>query len=311
LEEEKVEAILPYCSTKVQDFIRTTPAFITPDWAALKEHMMEYYDAERANCKYTPNDIWNFNRVWNHKSITNMTQWKKYYREFSTKAGALLARKEITEKDFRTFFWLGLPENVRSALEPKLQAQNPNYDASVPYTIEEICAVADNYFKHNKFTEMVFNPLKYQRDDDNDSDSEDDDSDSDSDSDYNSKKWKKYRTKKKTKKPLRKPKEKDKATYHYQGTEQEIEGMIQQLNTMSLQDPKYGHLYYKVMKLDTTGLAQKCVYKEPPHFVQTQITTRNTVPMVTHNSRPKPSNGSRPMLPRPNPPATFPNNLPI
>jgi len=298
LDNEKVEAILPYCSTRVQEFIRTTPSFTTPNWANLKKHMMEYYDAERANRKYTPNDIWAFNKEWNLKSITDLTHWKKYYRDFYTKAGTLLARQEISDKDFRTFFWLGLPESIRLVFEPKIQAQIPNYDASTPYTIEQICSVAENYFKRNKFTEMVFNPLKYQLDEDSDSDSDNSSSDSDSDSDYDSKRRRKLKKKKKKTKHARKSVEKEKPTQKYQGPEQEIEGMIQQLNTMSLSDPKYGHLYFKVMKLDTSGLAQKCVYREPPHITQ----PRTKIPMVaTSVSSPQ----------RQNSPTTFPNNLPM
>ena len=199
LDDDKVDAILQYCSTKVQDFIRTSPSFTKPNWDKLKKHMMDYYDAERASHKYTPNDIWSFNKVWNLKSITNLTQWKKYYRDFFSKAGALLTRGEISEKDFNTYFWLGLPESICLIFEPKIQAQIVNYDASIPYTIEQICSVAENYFKRNKFTEMVFNPLKYQPEDDSDSDSDDSSSDSDSDSDYDAKKRRKLRKKKKAK----------------------------------------------------------------------------------------------------------------
>jgi len=135
LDDEKVEAVLQYCSTKVQDFVRTSPSFTSPDWNALKEHMMGYYDAERANRKYTPNDIWNFNKSWNYKSITNLAQWKRYYQEFFSKAGALRSRGEITPNDFKTLFWLGLPESIRSIFEPKIQAKLEDYDASVPYDI--------------------------------------------------------------------------------------------------------------------------------------------------------------------------------
>ena len=300
-DSEKVEAILPYCSTKVQDFIRASPAFRKPNWAKLRSHMMDYYDAERASRKYTPNNIWSFNKEWNSKSINDLTQWKKYYRDFYSMAGELLARKEIAERDFQTYFWLGLPETIRLIFEPKIQAQIPNYDASEPYTIEQICSVAENHFKRNKFTEMVFNPLKYQPDDDSDSEDSDDSSDSDSDSDYDSRKKRKLRKKKKTK-HIKKHVEKGKPTQKYQGPEEDIEGMIHQLNTMSLSDPKYGHLYFKVMKLDTSGLAQKCVYREPPHIIQPQVIARANPPMVA-TSRTSPS------IQRP--PVTFPNNLPI
>jgi len=265
--------------------------------------MLDYYDAERASRKYTPNDIWSFNKEWNLKSITNLTQWKKYYRDFFTKAGALLSRGEISEKDFRTYFWLGLPESIRLIFEPKIQAQLEKYDASIPYTIEDICSVAENYFKHNKFTEMVFNPLKYQPDDDSDSDSDESSSDSDSDSDYDSRRRRKLRKKKKAKKSKKSINREEKVTQKFQGPDQEIEGMIQQLNTMSLQDPKYGQLYYKVMKLDTTGLAQKCVYREPLHFIQPQVNS------VKANSSRVTPNRLPPM--KQNSPATFPNNIPL
>ena len=96
----------------------------------------------------------------------------------------MLARGEMSQKDFDTYFWLGLPDSLHTIFEPKLQAQIQNYDASQPYELDQIEAVAQNYFKRNKFTEMVFNPLHYQEDEESDSESEDSSSDSDSDSDY-------------------------------------------------------------------------------------------------------------------------------
>ena len=74
--------------------------------------------------------------------------------------------------------------------------------------------------------------------------------------------------------------------------------MIKQLNTMSLQDPNYGHLYFKVLCLDTTGLAAQCIYRKPSQVITTF-----------------PSSNNRPSAPRPQPPAVaqagviFPNNI--
>jgi len=186
-QKDKVDAILPYCSTKVQDFIKTSPAYKTPHWNNLKAHMMDYYDAERASRKYVHRDIIEFTNKWTQKPITNLTTWKKYFRDYHVMAGSMLERGEMSQKDFETYFWLGLPDNLRAIFEPKIQAQIPNYDASQPYKLEEIEAVAQNYFKRNKFTEMVFNPLHYQRDEESDSESDDSSDDSDSDSDYDRK----------------------------------------------------------------------------------------------------------------------------
>ena len=72
---------------------------------------------------------------------------------------------------------------------------------------------------------------------------------------------------------------------------------------MSLQDPNYGHLYFKVLHLDTTGLASQCIYCKPLQVATTF-----------------PSPNNQPFAPRPCPPvvqaavqaaATFPNNIPV
>jgi dsDNA-binding SOS-regulon protein len=79
LDDEKVEAILLYCSSKVQDFVRSLPSFTIPNWNELKDDMMEDYDAERATLKFSPKHIGGFIKMWNAMEITDLVQWKKYY----------------------------------------------------------------------------------------------------------------------------------------------------------------------------------------------------------------------------------------
>ena len=94
---------------------------------------------------------------------------------------------------------------------------------------------------------------------------DDSDSDSDSDSDGNEEYYRKRRhsKKKKTKaKPKKAPltqiKPDEPMCKVSSPPEEEVEGLIQQLNTMSLEDPKYGLLYYKALKNDPMGLAAQC-----------------------------------------------------
>lgn len=44
---------------------------------------------------------------------------------------------------------------------------------------------------------------------------------------------------------------------------EDLEGMIKQLNAMSIDDPAYGSTYFKVLALDDTGVAQKCITRPP------------------------------------------------
>jgi hypothetical protein len=328
-QKDKVEAILPYCSTKVQDFIKTSSAYRTPDWAKLKAHMMVYYDADRATRKYVPKDIIEFTLIWNQKPITNLTTWKKYYRDYHAIAGSMFDRGEMSQKDFDTYFWLGLPKDLRAIFEPKLQAQILDYDASQPYELEKIETVAENYFKRNKFTEMVFNPLHYHIDEESDSESDDDSDDSDSDSDYERRRKRRHKKKKKTRtkysraKPTKEPAEKP--THRYQGSEQDISGMIKQLNKMSINDPAYASMYFDVITQDTTGHAKDCIRKpifdEQPtgrssRSFPTSRNSNNRPAYQVHNSSPPfsnnfPTRNNRPAYQVQNSPATFPNNFPL
>ncbi|KDR84718.1 hypothetical protein GALMADRAFT_52867, partial [Galerina marginata CBS 339.88] len=109
-------------------------------------------------------------------------------------------------------------------------------------------------------------------DSDSDSDSEESEASSDSDQedyDYKRKRKEKYRRKHKPRqkdkhhKTSRLPQFEEDRTHKVNVPPEEIEGMIQQLNTMSLEDPKYGQMYFKVLQLDTTGIAEKCIRRLP------------------------------------------------
>ena len=59
---------------------------------------------------------------------------------------------------------------------------------------------------------------------------------------------------------------------------EEVEGLIQQLNTMSLDDPKYGQLYYKAAMNDTTGLVIQCIRRAPMTEKSSGIVQRSSPP---------------------------------
>jgi len=99
--------------------------------------------------------------------------------------------------------------------------------------------------------------------------------------------------------------------------------MIRQLNSMSLQDRNYRHLYYKVMNLDTTEFAAKCVYREPiklataPQYAISP-TDLPALPPRPVNHYPNhapitsyPSHALASSYPNLAPQTTYPNNVPL
>ncbi|KAJ6464665.1 hypothetical protein C8R47DRAFT_1224734 [Mycena vitilis] len=100
----------------------------------------------------------------------------------------------------------------------------------------------------------------------------DDDSDDSDDSEYETYR-RKHRAKAKAKKEKERKKKKKNSpatgltkgrTLPTAGTAEEVTSLIRQLNKMSITDPEYPPVYYKVLSLDTTGIAAKCV--QPPRL---------------------------------------------
>ncbi|KAJ7457075.1 hypothetical protein FB451DRAFT_1510759 [Mycena latifolia] len=83
----------------------------------------------------------------------------------------------------------------------------------------------------------------------------------------------------------------------YSGNKEEIAGMIRKLNAMNINDPEYAPIYYKVMVMDQSGTAEKCV--KPPFVERVEARTRGPQ---------SPATAAKPETPSS---ATFPNNIPL
>lgn len=210
------------------------------------------------------------------RELNNLSQWKKYYRDYTTQANFLHKQGYLSELEYTGYFWYGIPEDTRKALEIKLWARYPAFNNELPWPIEYVSETADNHFRRDKFTDRLLhaptfgNSREYNNSDsDSDyysSDSENSDSDSE-DERYHYRKHKRHsrkkpRSKRKSMLPKITHKEDDR-TRKINAPPEEIEGMIEQLNSMSLDDPKYGQIYYRVMKLDTSGIVEKCIRRPP------------------------------------------------
>ncbi|TEB18493.1 hypothetical protein FA13DRAFT_1719855 [Coprinellus micaceus] len=282
-QQEKCEALLGYCSDNVCDYIEGNHNFRSHNWNELKSDILKYYDADRTHTMFSPEDLVEFTYKASKRRLNNLAHWKKYCREYSIISGFLTKKHLISTRDDNGYFWHGIPLALRTLFENKLLASHPTHDNSQPWAMDQVSKVAEWHFNRDKFEKMFFHSSKLAKkesfdDSDDDSSSEDDSSDSDYDSD--SVKSLKRRIKKITHKKKKKSKGKSRKddkpdfpplstpvppdrTSRYNGTTDDVENMIQRLNSMSINDPAYGHLYYKVLQLDTTRIAAQCIYREP------------------------------------------------
>ena len=305
-DQDKCRGILEYCSQDVEDFITSCPDFIEPDWEALKEEILKYYDAERMDNRIQLPDLIRFLQEQVREPMTTLSHWKKYNRRYLAYAGFLKRNGQIDETEYHGYFWYGIPESMRSILEVKLQTKYPAYDASIePWSITRVQDIAESHLKRNTFSDKLYHlpalGVKKRYEDEEDEEEDDDDDDDDYEEE------RRYRKKKKT------PKKKSKTTNPNRGfpplpplkeetsrrivpppEDGRIEEIIHQLNTMSLEDPRYGSLYYKAVKDDRSGLAAQCITRRPQQQTLGRPTPRDPPP---HQNQPVPI-PDRPPYPR-------------
>jgi hypothetical protein len=116
---------------------------------------------------------------------------------------------------------------------------------------------------------------------------------------------KKEKERKKKKKSVASSSKQTGCTLQTTGTAEEVTGLIQELNKMTISDPEYAPVYYKVMALDTTGVVAKCV--QPPRINTGWVETNRLPPRTQINKTGSTVNTTS----TENSPATYPNNIPL
>jgi hypothetical protein len=238
------------------------------------------------NTRVQPIDFYEYLQKQGQKNITSLSQWKKYIRRYMSKAGILENNSQLTDAAKRGYFWFGIPENLRQIFEVKLQARNPTFDTAKPWPIDDVQNVAEAHFKCNKFADELFHlpALGIRRTYEEDDDDEDDYNDSDSEEDDYEEECRRRRKRPTKKKP--KPRDRSFRVEPPVQTMREepsrrivpppedsgIEKIIHQLNTMSLEDPQYGALYYKAVKNDRGGLVAQCINRKPKQDSNNRVT---------------------------------------
>lgn len=284
---EKCESITQYCSNKVATFIEALESYTRPDWETLKKDLLMYYDADRSQQRYLPKDLLEFVRKSREQPMRTLTAWKQYCRRYIRIGGFLLSQKRITANDHALRFWQGIHRPLREILETKIITENPTINLEVPFPVAKVCEVAERHLKRNKFLQMAV--------DLNDSEDELDWTSEDSTDDEKDRKRKKKKAKAKMlrKKKSKKSRDDDEDEEDEEPRlrcrkpdsmkQEEVEGLIRQLNSMSLEDPSYGLVYFKAIKLDNT--VTSCV-RAPITLQATTSTYRESPPHINATVRP-------------------------
>src|SRR3984885_628269 len=255
LDKEKCETLLRYCSKREKQTIKNIPSYNTLIWSKLRSDMLKLYDADLDTKRYKVKDIRSFSKKQKARRIRDLAAWKKYCRKFLRIAGSLLNGAKISEKEYATYFWQGIPKALKVRIENRILTRDPVRDLSEPFSIGEIDTAAEAILQRDRFdTALEDSDSDDERSSGEESSSEgSDDFSSDSDSE-NEKKRKRSKSKIKS--------SREKSFEHLavkhetprkrvvNGSRKEVEGLIRQMSLLTQDDPSYGLAYYRAMKLD-------------------------------------------------------------
>ena len=133
--------------------------------------------AERMNTRVCPTDLYKFIQSSSLKIISNLSQWKKYYREYLSYTGFLQRKSQLDDISYHDYFWYGIPKNLQTVLDAKLIAKYPSYDTAEPWPISAVNEVAEADFRRNKFAERLVHLPALGLGDDYEQDSEEESDD--------------------------------------------------------------------------------------------------------------------------------------
>ena len=299
-DKDKCDLIIRYCSRKVTEFIQALTSYGDKKWDKLKEDLLKYYDADLDNKKYRIGDLIKLVKACKEKKLKNLSAWREYGRKFITIGGWLLKKKKLTDEEYATYYWNGIPKLLRIKLENRLLARDPVRSLATPFKIDEINSAAEALLQRDRF-DMNF---AGSDEEDESGNEEDDESDETSDSEdelrtmrRRVRKHAKYAKKKRSVSDSDESEEEDARTARQRAAknmkrkvngkdEPEVEKLIRQLNTMSLDDPGYAGLVFRALKIDPDVM--KVI--RPPVFV-----TKPTIPSPPQFPRAaQPFSGFRP-----------------
>jgi hypothetical protein len=260
---EQCTAVRQYCSHRVKETIEGMPDYITPDWSNLRATILRFYDAERNEQRYTERDLISFLRITRDQPISSVNKFRTYQRNFYRIAGWLQGKQKITDIQIKRYFWRGLPKKLRQQVEVQILMAEPNHDMTQPFQIHQIVTAIDRLFMRTRFdvddsdNEIDLDWPESQSDSDDESGEESED---DLKHRSASKNKKRFRNKFSAKDPDDPSEEKERKSLSAHKSKKtlrdleregiqaqkqdEMESLIKQLGQMSLDDPKYGILYY-------------------------------------------------------------------
>jgi len=156
--EGKVNGLIWYLSDDEPDilsFVKTLPCWQQKDWDAIESELRRAFPDMEEDSRYNAEDLRRF--INKPRAVGTVADLSDYYVDFQKVGGWLMMKGEITEREHARFFYMGLPQTIRDALELQAlasgkQAIQSGTTGPKPYPkLDEIYEKVQILFKRDEF----------------------------------------------------------------------------------------------------------------------------------------------------------------
>ncbi|KAJ7764034.1 hypothetical protein DFH07DRAFT_738525, partial [Mycena maculata] len=308
---ERIECLAEYCSRKVVHILEGMKNYATPNWPLLVTDMISMFDADKDSQRHKFSDLVKLTKKWRKYQIKSMSDWRKYFRQYTTVCGWLENQGLITEAEAERYLWQGMCSSLRHSIEDRLLAKDPARDMTKPFKKDDILKVVEAKFRRGRFDADVDSAESSSDESDSNSDSDSSDSSNeDSETELSPPKKSKKKSKSKTKRRTRRPRDTpaapairpvvQKPSARATVVSDEVGELVKKMSRMNLEDPDYNYLYYQATTIDP-HVAQ-CVrapilsVKAPPFPPNNFMNNQYTPPAPNQFGHNPNANANRPLL---------------
>ena len=176
-----------------------------------------------------------------------------------------MKKNKISDDEYATYYWNGIPKVLRVKVENRLLARDPVRSLTTPFKVDEINASVEALLQRDRF-DMNFAGSDEDDESEDEGDGGDETSDSEDEDELKTmrrriRKHARYTKKRGSASDSEDSDDEYPRTMKQQATreikrklngkdEPEIESLIKQLNSMAVDDPGYASLVFRALKID-------------------------------------------------------------
>ena len=305
-DQERCDMVTDYCGRIVRETIEGFKAYQDGDWEKLKSDIRRFWNADLQSKRFRVKDLETLVMQSQRQQIHELEDWRKYQRNFIRIAGWLRGQNKLSDDDYAYYMWIGLHPRFRARLESRILLEDPNHDMSEPFLPENISKAAEAILGIQRFdTERLSSDIDYWHNLDEEDNrqfpaslqkkkqkrvtrfiSPDDNGDDDEEEQrvpatHHQSRRSMQRQDQKREVPVR---QRDKPQ---NSSEDEFDKLVERMQALSLDDPKYGIMYMKACRLNP--LAADCLRKPMVNKVSQMPSHEARRDMPPHISRQNPN----------------------